>query len=309
VDRLITIYDTLGASVFERTVWRQGLWRAKFPAEPLERELKANFGDVTMGDPKVKTGLCIVCKRLDTNSVWPLHNNPRGRYWKRRPGSSAVPNKDYLISHLVRASCAAPHYFDPEMIAVSEPTDGPVTLGAFVDGGASPHNNPALQLVLLAALKGYGFEWPLGAENLQVVSVGTGTWEVDHNAEALADAPAAGNAALALLSLMDDCSWLNEVLLQWLSDGPTHRKLDRELGDLRGDTIGGGDPWVKYLRYNAPIELEWLTKHLPGSGITQERLDSLRAMDNAESLKLLARIGDAAGNAVEKSHFTQGSTA
>lgn len=33
------------------------------------------------GDDALRTGLCIVTKRADTNSVWPLHNHPRGKAW------------------------------------------------------------------------------------------------------------------------------------------------------------------------------------------------------------------------------------
>jgi len=283
---------------------RLGLWRAKFPAKPLEKALQAEFGDIRLGDAAVKTGLCIVVKRLDTNSVWPLHNHPDGPYNKAPPeGRSYVPNKDYLLRQLVRASSAAPHFFDPEMIAVSSVEDGPPVSGAFVDGGASPHNNPAAQLVLLATLKGYGFGWDLGADKLKVVSVGTGTWSVNHDANALVAASAVDNARLALMSLMDDCSWFNELLLQWLSDSPTARPLDGEIKALNTDILGSRDPWVSYLRYNANIELDWLGKHMAEEGVDASRLKSLRAMDNADSLKLLAKIGNAAAKKVLPEHF------
>jgi hypothetical protein len=304
VDKLIRIYDALGAQVFEKSFWRPGLWRAKFPAEPLEKALRAEFGDIRMGDAAVKTGLCIVTKRLDTSSVWPLHNHPAGAFYgDPPPGQNYVPNKNYLLRQLVRASSAAPHYFDPETIAVSALEDGPLVSGAFVDGGASPHNNPAAQLVLLATLKGYGFGWDLGADKLKVVSVGTGTWSVKHDAGALISAPAVENARLALLSVMDDCSWFNELLLQWLSDSPTARSLDDEIDTLNSDVLGSRDPWISYLRYNANIELDWLGKHMAEEGIDASRLESLRAMDNPDSLELLAKIGNAAAKTVLPEHF------
>src|SRR5205814_2113119 len=65
---------------------------------------------------------------------------------------------------------AAPHYFDPELIHIVD-REPP---GLFIDGGLTPHNNPALQLLLYAALPQYGLAWPLGANNLTIVSVGTG---------------------------------------------------------------------------------------------------------------------------------------
>jgi hypothetical protein len=304
VQKLIGLYDRLGAEVFRSDRWRLGLWRAKFPTEPLERALEAEFGDRRLGSPDLRTGLCIVTKRLDSNSVWPLHNNPAGRYFgDPTAGGSHVPNKNYLLSQLIRASAAAPHFFDPERIAVSASDDGKPVEGAFVDGGVSPHNNPSLQLVLLAALKGYGFGWPLGADRLQVVSIGTGTWQVEHSAADLLGNSAARNALLSLMSIMDDCSALNELVLQWLSDSPTARSLDSEVGALAGDLFGGLDPWVSYLRYNATLEPRWLTTHLPEARIDKATLEQLQRMDNPASLELLAKIGDAAAGLVLPEHF------
>lgn len=304
VSRLIDLYDQLGASVFKSDFWKLGLWSAKFPTAPLEEALSSAFGNRTLGSADLKTGLCIVTKRLDTNSVWPLSNNPRGQYFgDPPPGRAYVPNKDLLLRQLVRASTAAPHYFDPEAITVNKGANGNHVEGAFVDGGVSPHNNPSLQLLLLATLKGRGFEWPLGADRLQVVSVGTGTWGVKYDAADLVGKPAIENARLSLLSAMDDATELNELLLQWLSDSPVARVIDREVGTLAGDILGGLDPWVSYLRYNATLEPGWLMEHLPGTEVDKKALEKLRAMDQPASLEVLAKLGDAAAELVSKEHF------
>lgn len=58
----------------------------------------------------------------------------------------------------------------------SRTRDQPVSdgmIGAFVDGGASMSNIPALQLFLMATLKGFRLEWARGADRLLLVSVGT----------------------------------------------------------------------------------------------------------------------------------------
>jgi hypothetical protein len=59
-------------------------------------------------------------------------------------------------------------------------------------------------------------------------AVGTDSWETRHVAEELLRKPAIENAVLSLLSLMNDCSNLNELLLQWFSDSPTARAIDSE---------------------------------------------------------------------------------
>ena len=90
----------------------------------------------------------IMTKRLDTGSPWPLNNGGRGPYAKQ--------DGALLLTQVVRASTAAPTYFAPEAIAIHSRDGAPVE-GAFVDGGVTPFNDPALQLLMLAALQGHGF--------------------------------------------------------------------------------------------------------------------------------------------------------
>jgi hypothetical protein len=47
-------------------------------------------------------------------------------------------------------------------------------VGHFFDGGVSPNNNPALQLLLTATEPAFGLNWPVGESNLLIWSVGTG---------------------------------------------------------------------------------------------------------------------------------------
>src|SRR6185295_3079685 len=44
----------------------------------------------------------------------------------------------------------------------------------FIDGGVCGFNNPALELLTMVRDPAYGFNWPLGADNLYVFSIGTG---------------------------------------------------------------------------------------------------------------------------------------
>jgi hypothetical protein len=298
VEALIELYDQLGATVFEGNFFRNGLLVPKFPAAPLETALQAKFGDRLLGGPELKTGLAIMAKRLDTNSPWPIHNHPDGPYYDAPQGASWVPNKDFLLRRLVRASAAAPTFFAPETFEVALGVKG-----AFVDGGVSPHNNPSLQLVLLATLHGYGFRWPLGVDKLQVVSVGTGHWRAKHDPDWIVGQAAAANGLLSLKSLMDDCSALNQLVMQWLSDSPLASEIDSEIGTLSFDLLGGADPMLSYLRYNVPLELDWLLEKFPELHFDQPTVDALREMDNPRSLELLGKLGEAAGREVKVEHL------
>lgn len=297
VEKLDDLYRGLGRHVFKDELFRQGIFRAKFSDRPLRELLDREFGGTTLGDDRVRTGLAIMLKRLDTGSPWIVHNNPQGKYFRPRHGGRAVANADYLLKDVVRASTAAPHYFDPERIPVA----GDLA-GAFVDGGVSPHNNPALQLLLLATLEGYGLRWPVGADNLLLVSVGTGSWDLRLSTEEVMGMAPAKLALRALSSLMGDAAAFNELILQWLSVSPTARQIDREVGDLCSDVLGASEPWLTYLRYDPQLDREWL-KDRVGLDLREDEVEGLRKMDDPANLDALARVGAATAELVKKEHF------
>lgn len=296
VDRIEELYRKLGNSIFESSFFRRGLLRPKFSAIPVKEALAREYGDIRLGGPELKTGLAVVAKRLDTGSPWLMHNNPKGRYFNQRPGSKAAPNKDYLLRDVVRASTAAPTYFEPEKIKIAADVDG-----AFVDGGVSPHNNPALQLLMLATLQGHGLRWPTGADQLLLVSLGTGSKTLALDPREVMDMKAAELGVRGLASLMDDASALNELMLQWMSSSATAHEIDREVGDLSGDILGGGKPLLTYLRYDVKFDDPALKDTL-----SAEQLKSIAEMDRADNMDKLVEIGKAAAGRIADSHFPAG---
>jgi hypothetical protein len=291
VSRLQQLYRELAATIFDKPAYRFGVFVPKFGRAPLVAALRSHFGDETLGSASLRTGLMVMTKRLDTGSPWPLHNNPRGRYYDERPGSAAIANKHFPLWQVVRASTAAPHYFEPERLSVAVSEQAFVD-GAFVDGGVSPFNNPALQLLLLATLKGYGFEWPVGTDRLLLVSVGTGSGTAPLAADAVMTATALEQAARSLAALMTDCDGLVQTILQWLGASPAPWTIDREIGDLRTDTLGDRK-WFTYVRYNAVLEPAWLQRELQVT-VSEPQAAALRAMDAPANVDELARVGAAA---------------
>src|SRR6202034_1397635 len=71
--------------------------------------------------PDLITGFCLVTKRMDTGSPWIIANNPRAPYWD--DGKGYIGNKNYPLVNLVRASTAAPHFFDPELLPIIQAED------------------------------------------------------------------------------------------------------------------------------------------------------------------------------------------
>jgi len=285
VEEIRAKYMTLGKAVFEKSFLRQGLFRAKYDAEKLSEELKAVYGARTvLGGSELLTGLMIVAKRLDSGSPWPISNNPRGKYFAGREGG-VIGNGDYPLWQVVRASTAAPVYFEPERITIASAPGMKPVQGDFVDGGVSPYNNPALQALMYATLEGYRIGWPLGADELLLVSVGTGAADAGVRTAALA----AQHGIRSLVSLMQDSAVLQETVLQWMSSSATARPFDREIGDLRHDLVAGV-PLISYLRYNVDLGKEGVQRLDPALN-DDAMIASFVEMDAPENMDALHRLG------------------
>lgn len=305
VKEIKEMYMDLGDKIFGRKYkwWKvfelNDLIKASYDSKPLEDQLKKVFGDeVDLGSEKILTGLCIVAKRADSNSVWPLINHPGGRYYNSADGK----NKDIPLWKAVRASAAAPTYFLPQIIDVG----GGVGKAAFVDGGVSMANNPALQLLMVATLEGFPFKWRWGADNIMVVSVGTGMGRWKKMPADIQKNNLLNWAAELPDMLMQDAGWQNQTLLQWMSNSPTAWEIDGEIGKMSNDVIGSEKKdkgFISYLRYNTWLDAANLTP-LMNKSYDQKQIDSLVEMSNADSRFELYDIGArAAIKDVDESHF------
>jgi uncharacterized protein len=300
-------YRELARNVFKGGFLRWGLFRPKFDTQALESSLKDESvlgATTTLSSPRIRTGLMVMCKRLDTSSPWPLTNNPKAKYFGPKQDANYIPNGDYLLWQVVRASTAAPHYFKPERLDIGKGNikgETKIESGNFVDGGMSTANNPALQAFQVATLTGFNLGWKPGAENLLLISVGTGRLNPKRKLQRIA----AGHALTALLSLMEDCSNLVETHLQWMSESATARTIDSEIGDLKGDLIGE-KPLLTYQRYNVEFSPKWLLNDLEVS-FTEDLLKRFEKMDDPGMLDHLERLGYvAADHQIEPEHFPSG---
>lgn len=299
VDEIVDLYMDLGGKIFgkKRSFWNPlETWKflkAEYDYTALENSLKEAFGNITLESDQIKTGLCIVAKRADTNSIWPLINHPKGKFYDTNSGK----NKNIPLWQAVRASSAAPTYFAPQMIDVG---DGQTA--AFVDGGVSMANNPALTLLMVATLKGFPFRWEMDEDRLSIVSVGTGYSVFKKQTGEIEEAWMKTWAQNVPDMLMQDASWQNQIVLQWLSNSPTAHYIDMEIEHLKDDFIGK-KPLIKYLRYNFAITENDLNGLGLGRAFTEKDVESLIEMSNAENREELYEIGVAASRSVEKYHF------
>lgn len=267
--------------------------KKKFDHKKLEKHLRSFFGDATLGDEILKTGLAIVAKRADRNSTWVLHNHPGGKYY--------AENKDISLVNCVRSSSAAPSYFQPHVMKVKQ--DG--QKGAFVDGGVSTSNNPIIRLLMLATLKSQPFKWRLSEDDLFVCSVGTGRFHTRVSTDDIEKNNLLHWANEVPNMLLGDANMFNQMLIQWLTDSPTAIPIDRELGTMEGELIAGRRLF-SYARYNVQMNLETLVLTQPPLTFqpTEKMLDEMSDMGNVEHLEKLQEIAAKyAGRAVLRMHF------
>ncbi len=291
---LTALYLDIGDKIFgKRRSWLLNpmtRYKAEFDFQPLEDALTKVFGNITMGSEKIKTGLCIVTKRADTLSTWPILSDRNGKFFSF--------NRGILLRQAVRASAAAPSYFVPQKIDV-----GNGEIGVFIDGGVSLANNPGLLLFLVATLKEFPYKWEKGEDKIELVSVGTGTYTKRYNIDKTAKMGLLGWASIIPDIFMEDAGYLNQTMLQYMSNSPTAVTIDSEILDLKNDLLPE-KPALYYLRYNVMLETNPLQEL--GFNFSPKELESLREMSDAKNKDTLYQIGArAAIKYINADHFRQ----
>lgn len=257
--------------------------------------------DSTLGSQNLKTMLMMVMRNHSTDSPWPVSNDPFANYNDR---SRKDCNLNLPLWQLIRASTAAPTYFPPEVVTFAEGTPDEYNF-IFVDGGVTTYNNPAYLAFQVATAEPYHVNWQTGADQLLIVSVGTGS-------------------APNVLSKRDDVDDLNLIhfaknipsaLMNAASAGwnMTCRTLGvcrhgapiaREIGDMvmpaDTDPNWTGPKLFTYLRYDPNVTFEGL-KTL---GLTDINPAAVQVMDSVDYIQDIRRVGVAyAAQHVKIEHF------
>jgi hypothetical protein len=283
-------YLRLAPRVFTRPFWRIMGLQAKFDATALRQEIAAIVKDRTLDSPDLVTGFGIITKRMDTGSPWIVTNNPAAPYWEtpeKNPDDLKSPptgNRFYRLANLVRASTAAPFYFDPELLPIVEGEPH----GLFVDGGVTPHNNPSLILFLMTILKSYGLKWQTGPDQLTVVSIGTGSYRDQLVPDELGVGGTAKIAYRALTSLMNDAQTFILMQMQYLGETLTPWLINSEVGTLANDGPSQGKLF-RFMRYDVRLEPLWIKQYLDAD-ISLAEAVRLRAMDDPSIIEAIYQL-------------------
>ncbi|MDH3846002.1 MAG: patatin-like phospholipase family protein [Myxococcales bacterium] len=296
VDKIRQFYLKSGGEMFVKAGFFRR-FRNKFRKQKLEDLLKRELEDeasgqpVTLGSEKLRTLLMVVMRNATTDSPWPISNNPFAKYNGR---DRADCNLNFPLWQLVRASTAAPTYFPPEVIEVGNKQF------IFVDGGVTTYNNPAFQLFLMATVEPYNLNWEAGQDKMLIVSVGTGTSPGENNALRPDEMNLLYNAATIPSALMFAALNEQDFLCRSFGDCRYGDFLDREIGDMVGQTGPAKPKLFTYVRYNAELTRTGLTK-LGLANITPKNVQKL---DSVKHVKDLQRVGQAvAKRQVKIAHF------
>ncbi|UCI32134.1 patatin-like phospholipase family protein [Mesorhizobium sp. B4-1-4] len=297
-----SFYENCGAQMFVRSNVLDRL-KYKFDSEPLAVKLKEVFGsETTLGSDKLQSLLLLVMRNATTDSPWPLSNNPFGYY--NNPDRSD-DNGKLPLWQLVRASTAAPTYFPPEVIIIPGISDTDRHF-IFVDGGVTMYNNPTFQMFLMATVDRYWSRnpearWRTGADQMLIVSVGTGTCPDVRSGLNPNDMNLLFNATTIPSALMFAASNEQDLLCRIFGECRAGQTIDREIGNLV-DSVGPlpkENKLFAYVRYNA----ELTRAGLDALGLENVRPETVQRMDAIDGIPELHAVGKKAAERVKKEHF------
>ncbi len=289
VEAVQEFYAQSGAAMFDRASLLDR-FRFKFQDEKLSEKLREVLGaDTTLGSAKLRTLLMIVMRNATTDSAWPLSNNPNAKYKE---------NLSLPLWQLVRASTAAPTYFPPELVHLSDRAGNPLDF-LFVDGGITMYNNPAFQLFLMATTAPYNLCWKAGVNDMLLVSVGTGKSSIANKDLQPGQMNLLYNASSLPSALMSAALRQQDFLCRVFGDCRHGDIIDREIGDMIGQPSPAGTKLFTYMRYN----MELTSAGLAALGLPDIKPENVQMLDSVDHIADLKRVGQAVARDVTPDHF------
>lgn len=278
VDEIEHLYISHAREMFTKSwFWRR--YKSKYQALRIETFFKERFCEddgtpALLGTSKLRTLLLVVMANASTGSPWPVSNNPEAKYNSR---SHPACNLDVPLWQLLRASTAAPTYFEPESIALG----GRANL--FVDGGATAFNNPALIAVMTATLPCYQLNWPTGRDKLHLVSIGTGGQRKHFTKNLAKQINLLNSLDFFVNGILNVVSVNQDMLCRVLGHCLHGATIDSEIEGLdQPSLLSSEEQKFSYARYNCKMDTEEA-----GVPLTEKELQ----MDNLSSIERLQQIG------------------
>lgn len=299
---LIKFYKEFGREAFTKRPLIER-WKSLYGNGKLQTKLRQTFGqDTTLAPEHLQCLLLVVTRNATTDSAWPVMSNPWAKYNDRSRGDC---NLRIPLWQLVRASTAAPIYFQPEAVELDPAR--PDKSFVFVDGGTTSYNNPAFLMYRMVTSPAYRLEWPNGERRMMIVSVGTGSGPVLGQDTSDPELNLASAAKQTLLALMSQAAFDQDHACRTIGRCVAGNVLDNEVGDLIPRSSDGsvtpltddlGRAFL-YARYDALLTRQGLDA-LGCDAIDPEEVSKLDSVDTMDQLE---RVGKAVAAQVKLADF------
>jgi len=223
-------------------------------------------------------------RNASTDSPWPVSNNPFAKYNQRnRPDCNLL----LPLWQLVRASTAAPTYFPPEVVTLGKGKDAYDFV--FVDGGVTTYNNAAFLAFQMVTAAPYKINWKTGADQLLIVSTGTGSAPAVRPGLKPDDMWLLDAAKTVPGALMNAAAAGWDMACRVLGECRFGRPIDREVGDLVGDGTFSGAKQFAYVRYDPDVS----QPGLDALGLADAKAADVQTLDSIEHIPEIRRVGEA----------------
>jgi len=295
-------YVSSGKQMFDQASLLKRL-HYSYNKEPLAKKLQAAFSDAlgadtTLGSPGLRSLLMMVMRNANTDSPWPVSNNPFATYNQRdrHDCNLALP-----LWQLVRASTAAPTFFPPEVVTLGKGKQAYTFV--FVDGGVTTYNNAAFLAYQMATAEPYRLNWKTGTDQLLIVSVGTGSAPAARPDLKPGDLWLMDNARNLPGALMNAASAGWDMACRLVGECRFGRPIDREFGDMVGAATSTGTKQFAYVRYDPDVSQTGLDE----LGLDHIKAADVQTLDSIDFIPQIQEVGVAyAGAHVKTAEHLRG---
>jgi len=282
-------YLQFGHEIFTKSFLPVRFWHS-YPSGPLEKHLRDVLGEsTTLGSDKLQTQILIVAKNATLGNDWFFTNNPKNKFFAQNSG---LP-----LWELVRCSSAAPTYFPPYAMSITDGTGKSQTY-EFIDGGVSSYNNPSLQVFLEATIPEYKNGWPMGGDQLLLLSLGTG-----FNSVTIPEGEAARYELIdwgryVVKEMMNEANLQQNVIMHMIGQRPETLPsvMSEAVSGVPNDDVlnqvSRGLGTQKLVTYQR-ITVGLTRQRLDGFGLTDVDPVKVREMDAADQILNMQRVGQA----------------
>jgi hypothetical protein len=265
-------------------------FRSLYDKSALEKHMRDWYGaDTTLGSEKLKTLLLMIMRNWSTDSPWLVSNNSFATFNQRELDDC---NLSLPLWQLIRASAAAPVYYEPETIRFGQREQYEFV---FVDGALTGFINPAFMAFQYVTNSAYGLNWPADEQSLTLVSVGAG--DVRHKKPGKSEKDI--NLFKSVLSIPNAMIYATtreqDLLCRTFGRCQTGEPIDLEVGDMKSTGIPMHPRLFRYHRINPVIS----DQGLAAIGCAHIKPRDIAAIDKVKNIGMMSETGQAMAGVVE----------